>query len=100
MTTLADLPAVTECSVVGCSYNDHSECHAAAVTIGGSEDATCETFIPLNVKGGLDKVVSHVGACQRQDCVHNENLECTAPSVRVGAGKDQADCLTYQPRSA
>ena len=98
--TLDELPAVSECSVAGCSYNDHSHCHAAAVTIGGSVgDAECATFIPLGAKGGLDKVVTHVGACQRSECVHNESLECTAASVRIGAGStDDADCLTYDPR--
>ena len=99
MSTLMDLPPVAECSVAGCSYNDHSHCHAAAVTIGGTgEDAQCFTFIPLGVKGGLEKVVTHVGACQRDDCVHNSALECSAESVRVGAGHDSADCLTYTPR--
>lgn len=99
MTTLAELPHVTECTVLGCSYNDHSNCHAGAITIvGAGDDAQCATFIPLNVKGGLDKVLASVGACQRTDCVHNSDLECTATAVRVGAGHDLADCLTYQPR--
>ena len=99
MTELADLPAVAECSVEGCSYNDHSHCHAAAITVSGQGDeAQCATFIPLGVHGGLDKVVSHVGACGRADCSHNSSLECTADSVRVGAGHDLADCLTYDPR--
>ncbi|MGY4645010.1 DUF1540 domain-containing protein [Cellulomonas sp. URHB0016] len=99
MTELMELPTVSECSVAGCSYNDHSHCHAAAVTIGGvaGGDAQCATFIPLGVKGGLDKVITHVGACQRQDCTHNSHLECTAASVRVGAGHDIADCLTFAP---
>ncbi|GIG21243.1 hypothetical protein Cch01nite_19670 [Cellulomonas chitinilytica] len=99
MTELMELPTVSECSVEGCSYNDHSHCHAAAVTIGGvaGGDAQCATFIPLGVKGGLDKVITHVGACQRQDCTHNSHLECTAASVRVGAGHDIADCLTFAP---
>ena len=98
MTDLMDLPAIAECSVAGCSYNDHSSCHAAAITIGGaSGDAACATFIPLTVKGGLDKVLSHVGACQRAECAHNSHLECTASSIRVGAGHDLADCLTFQP---
>ena len=95
--TIDDLPRVSECSVLGCSYNDHSSCHAAAVTIAGSPgDAECATFIPLGSKGGLDKVLSHVGACQRSECVHNSKLECTAASVRIGAGADDADCLTYE----
>lgn len=98
--TLDDLPAVTECSVTGCSYNDHSNCHAAAITITGAPgDAECATFIPLGTKGGLDKVLSHVGACQRAECVHNVDLECSAASVRVGPGADSADCLTYDPRT-
>lgn len=97
---LDDLPAVAECSVSGCSYNDHSQCHAAAVTIAGAPgDAECATFIPLGAKGGLDKVVSHVGACQRAECVHNSSLECTAPAVRIGPGAEAADCLTYEQRA-
>lgn len=99
MTELMELPTVSECSVAGCSYNDHSHCHAAAITVGGANgDAQCATFIPLGVRGGLDKVISHVGACSRQDCTHNSALECGAPSVRVGAGHDLADCLTFSPR--
>ncbi|ROR72802.1 DUF1540 domain-containing protein [Bogoriella caseilytica] len=100
MTTLAELPTVTECSAAGCSYNEHTHCKAPAVTIGGEagSDAKCETFIPLGMKGGLDKVVTHVGACQRHECSFNENLSCSAPAVRVGAGGDEADCLTYTPR--
>ena len=63
MTELMELPAIAECSVAGCSYNDHSHCHAAAITVGGTGgDAQCATFIPLTVKGGLDKVLSHVGS--------------------------------------
>lgn len=97
MTMLEDLPHVTECSVAGCSYNDHSACHAGAVTIrAAGDEAACATFIPLNVKGGLDTVVASVGACQRADCRHNDHLECTASGVRVGPGADTADCLTYE----
>jgi hypothetical protein len=96
-TSLMDLPPVAECSVDGCPYNHEHACNAAAVTIGaGGSDANCATFIPLDVKGGLDRVVSHVGACQRADCTHNSSLECTADAVRIGAGADTADCLTYE----
>ena len=94
--SLMDLPAVAECSVDGCSYNHDHACNAAAVTIGaGGSDANCATFIPLDMKGGLDRVISHVGACQRADCTHNSALECTAAAVRIGHGTDAADCLTY-----
>jgi hypothetical protein len=99
MTAAVEMPKVSECTVTGCSYNDHSACKAFAITVGGTgTDAACTTFIPLTAKGGLGRVVSQVGACQRADCVHNASLECTASSVRVGAGADTADCLTYQPR--
>ena len=96
MATL-EMPAVTECTVAGCSYN-HDGCHAYAITVGGGNGtADCGTFIPLGVKGGLDKVVAQVGACSRTDCTFNKDLECTAPSVRVGPGGHDASCLTYTP---
>ncbi|MTD13298.1 DUF1540 domain-containing protein [Nakamurella sp. YIM 132087] len=97
MTAAVDMPKISECTVSGCSYNDHSSCHAFAVTIGGANgDAECATFIPLADKGGLPTVTGQVGACQRADCVHNESLECTAGTVKIGAGHDLADCLTYE----
>jgi hypothetical protein len=99
MTAATQMPAVSECTVTGCSYNDHAACTAFAITVGGTGvDASCATFIPLGSKGGLGKVTSQVGACQRADCSFNQSLECTAPSVRVGAGNDTADCLTYTQR--
>jgi hypothetical protein len=102
MTTVLDLPLVSECTVAGCAHN-HDGCHAGAITVGGAAaQASCETFISLDSKGGLEAVLAHVGACQRSDCVHNSALECTADSVRVGmrAGSQDsmADCLTYSPR--
>lgn len=79
-----ELAHVTECNVVGCGYN-HDGCHASAITVGGhGVNAKCATFIPLGTKGGLDRVITTVGACQRGDCVHNDSLECVADSVRVG----------------
>ncbi len=100
MTLNHDLAHVTECNVTGCGYN-HDGCHASAITIGGVGDqASCATFIPLNAKGGLDRVVTTVGACQRGDCVHNESLECAADSIRVGAAaaSTTAGCLTFAHR--
>jgi len=97
MTSLLELPTVSTCSVDGCSYNHDHACGAAAITVGQA-DHQCVTFIPLSFKGGLDKIVSHVGACQRADCTHNSDLECTASSIQVGSGADLADCLTYSLR--
>lgn len=95
MSTL-ELPRVSACSVESCSYNHADACSAAAVTIGSKPEASCATFIPLGVKGGLDRVISFVGACTKADCSHNSHLECTAASIRIGA--DKADCLTYSAR--
>ena len=88
------LPRVQDCSVSSCSYNTTNTCGATAVTIGYAQK--CATFVPLSVKGGLDRVTSYVGACQKADCTFNTSLECTASSVRIGAST--ADCLTYEAR--
>lgn len=99
MTAALEMPKVSECTVSGCSYNDHSSCHAFAITVAGSNgDAECATFIPLSTKGGLSTVTGQVGACQRADCSHNESLECHADAVRIGAHGDTADCLTFDAR--
>ncbi|NLG55586.1 MAG: DUF1540 domain-containing protein [Rhodococcus sp.] len=99
MTTM-EMPHVSECTVESCSYNVHHDCHAFAINVSGQNgSADCGTFIPLSTKGGLERVTSMVGACQRADCAHNRDLECTAPEIRVGAGGDHnAHCLTYQTR--
>lgn len=95
MSSMLEMPRVSECTIKGCSYN-HDGCHASAITI--NDDASCATFIPLSAKGGLARVVASVGACQRAECKFNESLECTAPAVRIGAGgTHEADCLTYEP---
>lgn len=98
--TMTEMPAVRSCTVEGCSYN-HDGCHAFAITVAGDNgSADCGTFVPLNRKGGLDKVVAQVGACTREDCAHNDQLECTAEFVRIGAGGGghDANCLTYEQR--
>lgn len=66
--------------------------------MGGADSATCATFIPLDMKGGLSSVLAHVGACQRIDCTHYSALECTAEAVHIGTLGDPADCLTFLPR--
>ena len=92
-----EMPAITECSVEGCGYNEHQGCHAYAITIE-KMDSSCSTFIPLPAHGGLDMLVAKVGACQRAECVHNADLICTAEGVRIGAGGGTAHCLTFEAR--
>ncbi|GAB3308570.1 DUF1540 domain-containing protein [Geodermatophilus aquaeductus] len=97
MTTV--MPPVSECTVSGCSYNDHDHgCHAFAITVSGHDgSADCGTFIPLTVRGGLPRAEAQVGACQRTDCRHNDALECRADGIRVGLDHDTAHCLTFSP---
>lgn len=90
----ATMPRVLDCSVESCSYNKTKSCGAAAITVGYAQ--TCTTFIPLNIKGGLDTAAPFVGACQKADCVHNSALECTADAISVGA--TTADCLSFKSR--
>lgn len=91
--------SVADCSVTRCSFNDHDNCAAPAITVGGGEDhAACATFVDIGKHGGLPKVLATVGACQRAECTHNDHLLCQAPQVHVGPGADNADCLTYEHR--
>ncbi|ROP45659.1 DUF1540 domain-containing protein [Pseudokineococcus lusitanus] len=94
--SLIEMPQVTECAVDGCAFN-HDGCHAPAITVRSQQGtAGCGTFFDISTKGGLDRVVGQVGACERTDCSFNKDLTCTAGSVRVGPGHDvQANCLTY-----
>lgn len=92
MSALVEMPHVVECAVAGCSYN-HDGCNAFAVTI--DNDTDCATFIDIGTRGGLDRVVAQVGACQRTACAFNSSLECTAEAVRIGPGGSLANCLTY-----
>ncbi|PWD52565.1 DUF1540 domain-containing protein [Serinibacter arcticus] len=87
------MPHVADCAVTDCSYN-HDGCHAFAVTI--DDDVDCATFIDIGTRGGLDRVVAQVGACQRTSCQFNTNLECGADAVRIGpGGSGTANCLTF-----
>ena len=94
---MTTMPAVRECTVTSCAYNDGG-CRAFAITVR-AEHAACGTFISLATKGGIGGAVAQVGACSRTDCRHNADLECTADAVAVGAGADgiAANCRTYEP---
>jgi hypothetical protein len=97
MTSMQELPTVGSCAVSSCSYNQDSDCHAGAITVGGGDKAACGTFVEISFRGGLDRG-GLVGACHRSECRFNDKLECTASSVQIGPGADVADCLTYEAR--
>ena len=85
------LPLISDCAVTRCAFNDRG-CRAPAITVNVEE--SCATFIPLGRRGGLEKVVAEVGACQSDECKFNKDLVCTAPAVRIGS--DGAECLTFE----
>lgn len=91
-----DMPAVAECSVSECAYNDAMACHAKAITVGDGAFPGCDTFFttPRNVHLP-DDLTPGVGACKVEACRHNVDLECGAHSVAVGIRDDEVCCLTY-----
>ena len=91
---MSTVTAVTTCETTSCAYNAGG-CTAFAVTIAGSEKATCTTFVALDARGGLPSAHGAVGACQRMECKHNKDLMCTAKGIDVS---NTATCLTYEAR--
>lgn len=94
----AALPIVHSCEATSCAYNGEHHCHAAAITIGNSGSAACETFLPADARGGTESGDAQVGACHEAGCVHNENLECTADEIDVDTSGASAVCLTFAAR--
>ena len=88
--TTEDVPTTThvaDCSVTNCSFNDHTACNAAAITVYGAENHShCTTVTDTGIHGGLLKVLADVGACQRSECVHNDHLMCQAPECMSARG--------------
>ncbi|MFC3688222.1 DUF1540 domain-containing protein [Aquipuribacter hungaricus] len=91
----AALPLVHSCEASMCAYNGGHACHAAAITVGNSGSAACETFLGAEVRGGTDDAHAAVGACHESSCVHNERLECSAPAIDVDTSAGHAVCLTF-----
>ena len=85
------LSLVPSSATTACASNNGG-CTAGPINVGGSEAATCTTFIELDARAGLSSANGQVGACKRLECVHNSDLLCTAGEITVG---DPADCLTY-----
>ena len=89
---------VADCSVTNCSFNDHSNCNAAAITVGGGEDhASCATLIDIGVHGRLPKVLADVGACQRSGSFSNRRQAGSSDEARLRA---QARCTRSRHAAA
>ena len=93
------MPKVSRCDVNQCAYNIDHNCHALAITIGDDEHPKCDTFTPGGKKAGDLTSTGGVGACKVSTCDYNRDLECAAPSIVVGQKQDEADCVTFEPRT-
>ena len=91
---MSTVTAVKSCATTSCAFNSGG-CTAFAVTIGGTDKATCTTFITLDARGGLPVAGGQVGACQRLECMHNNNLMCGAEGIDIS---DTATCTSYEVR--
>lgn len=91
------MPKVIDCMMMDCSYNRNKECHAMAITVGGSHPL-CDTFMKSSKKGGIEDMLGGVGACKEADCKYNQSLECSASGIHVGIHMDHADCSTFMTR--
>ena len=91
------MPVVNSCEAEACAYNTDSTCRALAITVGNQPSAYCDTFLPIQAKGGDPSTVGHVGACKMANCQHNVQFECQAPAINIGFDANQAECLTYAP---
>ena len=89
------MPNVLDCSATECSYNTNKACHAAAITVGDSNCAMCDTYFKSSQKGGVQDLTGSVGACKENDCKFNNSLECQASGIHVANHMGHADCATY-----
>jgi hypothetical protein len=93
-----NMPKVTQCEVEECAYNQDSECHALAITIGDDENPMCDTFCDTGSKGGDPATIAGVGACKVGVCSHNKSLECTMRNITVGWKGGGPDCMSFKKR--
>jgi hypothetical protein len=93
-----DMPKVVQCEVEDCAYNQDSECHALAITIGDIDNPMCDTYCPGTGKGGDPTSLAGVGACKVTICAHNKAFECGMRTITVGWKGNDPDCLSFKKR--
>ncbi len=89
------MPKILDCDMTNCSYNSNNECHAMAITVGGSSPI-CDTCLQASKKGGAMDMIGSVGACKVEICQFNQSLECSAQGIHVGHHTDHAECNTFE----
>ena len=95
---MMQMPKITECQVKQCAYNNNSQCHALAVTVGGGLDHVCDTFFEYSGQGGDPNTTGSVGACRCTNCSNNQSLECQASEISVGWKGTDPNCLAFRPK--
>jgi len=91
------MPMINQCGMMECAYNSEKNCHALAITVGGS-NPFCDTYMDEAQKGGDIESIGGVGACKVMNCIHNSSLECIADNIQVGSHAGKAECNTFQER--
>jgi len=98
-TMAMQMSKISACTVANCSFNQNSQCHALAITVGGPEVcACCDTYLDASKKGGVAEMTGGVGACKVESCTHNSSFECSAPNIKVGLHQGHADCTTFKAK--
>ncbi|HLP97370.1 MAG TPA: DUF1540 domain-containing protein [Sideroxyarcus sp.] len=93
-----EMPTVAQCAVSDCAYNQNSNCHARAITIGDATHPGCDTFMKGAQHAKSIKQIAGIGACKTGTCKFNEDLECVADSIQVSMVHNQANCMTFAMR--
>lgn len=93
-----EMPEIKTCDVTECAYNNHSRCHALAITIGdASSSPKCDTFWQAATRGGDASRGGRVGACHMDNCMFNDRLECQKmDGILVGHQGNEPDCLVFK----
>lgn len=95
---VVEMSIISNCSILGCSYNIDSGCHAKAITIGDDTNPSCDTFLHTDAHCKDTDRTAGVGACKITGCNFNDDLECTASRVSIGFKNNDINCLTYKAK--
>lgn len=98
MKVAIEIPAVSECTVVECAYNQARRCHARAITVGDLDQPECDTYFQSHNEVRDPNITAGVGACKAIQCRFNRELECTAPQIQVAYNEGHASCMTFETR--
>jgi len=91
------MPKISKCTVTNCFYNNNSECHAPAITVG-SDHPACDAFV-ADQSHIHRKDIGLVGACHVTECRFNQEKTCQAQGITVSSHSNHADCSTFAKKA-